>query len=75
MKTEKLSDSIFRNEIKSNSYYQRICNILFFRIKYRCFEALLTNSNLNGISTESKLKADGKFDCFSFFLNNFFSDH
>ena len=66
MKSERLSDAKFANKIKSNSYYQKVCNILFFRIKYRCFEALLTNSNLNGISMESKLKADGKFHCLFF---------
>ena len=66
MKSERLSDAKFANKIKSNSYYQKVCNILFFRIKYRCFEALLTNFNLNGSSMESKSKADSKFVLFAF---------
>ena len=77
MKSERRSDAIFANKIKSNSYYQKVCNILFFRIKYRCFEALVTNFNLNGSSMESKSKADSKFVLFAFLFFFFitFSDY
>lgn len=62
MKVEKQYDKIFVNKINAKLTNRRACNMLFFRIKYQCFQALLTNYYLYGISTEMKSRADGEFD-------------
>ena len=60
MDAERHRDQIFAAKIRGNQTYQRAYNLLLFPWKFRCFQALVDNSDLYGISSIERRKSEGK---------------
>ena len=72
MDAERHRDQVFATKIRGNQTYQRAYNLLLFPWKYRCFQALVDNSDLYGISSIERRKSEGKKrknDILFFFIN------